>query len=189
MAENDTEIELKFAVDKDTFFKIKDKIKEISKFKNISKQVDDYFTPAHRNFTEPEYIYEWLRLGKRGSKTIITYKHFYPENVETFTHCDEFETEINSIDQLNKIFTALNLKKLVTIEKEREIYTNNEFEIAMDVVKELGYFIEIEAIKHSETVEETRKKLFEFAKNLGINSETDKRGYPYLLMKKKGLIN
>jgi adenylate cyclase class IV len=59
----------------------------------------------------------------------------------------------------------------------------------LDIVKELGYFMEIEAMKNFGSVEETRKKLFEFAKNLGINvSKPDERGYAFLMAKKKGLV-
>ncbi len=76
------------------------------------------------------------------------------------------------------------------IEKQREVFNyNDEFEIALDTVKELGCFIEIDALKHQETVEKTREKLFEFAKSLGIDIETsDNKGYPYLMMKLRELI-
>ena len=190
MANNDIEIEIKVPLDKDEFFVVKEKLEKIAKFVKDSSQRDAYFTPVHRNFVEPAYPFEWLSIRKRAGKCIINYKHFYPENVETFTHCDEFETEIPKAEQLEKIFLALNLRTLVTVEKQRKTYLySDEFEIALDTVKELGHFIEIEAIKDFGSVEETRKKLFEFAKALEIDiSKTDKRGYPYLLMAKKGLI-
>ena len=190
MVNSDIEIEIKIPLDGSTFSRVKQKLKSIAKFQKSEKQVDEYFAPVHRNFVEPEFPFEWLSIRRRGDRNILSYKHYYPENVEVATHCDEFETEIKNYDQLVKIFSALNFKKLITIEKEREIYIyNNEFEIGLDTVKELGYFIEIEAIKNFRSVENTRKRLFEFAKNLGIDiSKTDKRGYPYLLMRKKGII-
>jgi len=59
-------------------------------------------------------------------------------------------------------------------------------EISLDIVKKLGYFIEIEAIKEFGSIEKTREKLFEFAKDLEIDlSKIEKRGYPLLLIKKK----
>lgn len=189
MANNDMEIEIKIKLDETSFLKVKEKLDKIADFKKKLQQVDDYFTPIHRNFVEPKFPYEWLRIGKRGGKVILNYKHFYPENVEVATHCDEFETEIQDAQQLQKILSVLNFKKLVTVDKEREVYTSEEFEIVLDVVKQLGHFIEIEAIKDLGSVEETREKLFEFAKNLGIDtSNPDKRGYPFLMMEKKGLI-
>lgn len=190
MANNDVEIEIKIPLENNLFPKVREKLQKIAKFVKKSSQTDEYFTPIHRNFVEPKFPYEWLSIRKRGGKFILNYKHFYPENVEVTTHCDEFETVIEKSEQLEKIFFALNLKRLVTVEKEREVFIyNDEFEIALDSVKELRNFIEIEAIKDMGTVNETREKLFQFAKNLGIDiSNTDKRGYPFLLMKKKGLI-
>jgi len=190
MSNNNIEIEIKIPLDEKSFFKVKEKLEKIAKFVKNSHQIDEYFTPAHRNFLEPEFPFEWLSIRKRDDKVVLNYKHYYPENVEITTHCDEFETEIKNLDQLEKIFSVLNFKKLVTVEKEREVYVyNDEFEIALDIVKELGHFMEIEAIKFFGSVEATREKLFEFAKNLGIDiSKTDKRGYPYLLMKKRKLV-
>ena len=149
MVNSDIEIEIKIPLDGSTFSRVKQKLKSIAKFQKSEKQVDEYFAPVHRNFVEPEFPFEWLSIRRRGDRNILSYKHYYPENVEVATHCDEFETEIKNYDQLVKIFSALNFKKLITIEKEREIYIyNNEFEIGLDTVKELGYFIEIEAIKN-----------------------------------------
>ena len=70
------------------------------------------------------------------------------------------------------------------------MYDHDEgFEIALDDVKELGFFIEIETTKNFGSVEIARSKIFEFAKELGLDaSQPDERGYPYLLMEKKGLI-
>ena len=190
MANKDVEIEIKIALDKGMLLKLKENLKNVAAFTKKSHQTDEYFTPAHRNFVEPKFPFEWLSIRKRGDKTILNYKHWHPEDAEIRTHCDEFETETENSEQLNKMFAALNFKKLVTVEKEREVFVyNDEFEIALDAVKELGYFIEIEAIKDFGGIEATRKKLFEFAKNLGIDGlKTDERGYPYLLMKRKGLI-
>jgi len=190
MANKNIEIEIKISLEEDTFLKIKEKLNKIAKFVKKSHQIDDYFTPAHRNLVEPKHPFEWLSIRKRGDKAILNYKHWYPENVEIATHCDEFETEIKDPDKLKNIFSVLNFKKLVTVEKEREVYVyNDELEISLDKVKEIGYFIEIEVIKDFGNVEITREKLFEFAKNLGIDiSKIDKWGYPFLLMKKKGLI-
>lgn len=190
MANDDIEIEIKFPLSEDTFARVKEKLQNIAKSVKSIKQVDKYFTPLHRNFVKPKFPFEWLSIRRRGNKVILNYKHFYPENAEETTHCDEFETEVEKPEQLEKIFSSLDLEKLVTVEKEREKYIyNNEFEIALDKVKELGNFIEIEAIKNFGDIEATRKRLFEFAKKLEIDiSKIDKRGYPFLLMKKKGLI-
>lgn len=190
MANNDTEIEIKIPLAEREFEGIKENVKILSKFEKKSHQVDTYFTPAHKNFLDQQFPFEWLSIRSRDGKSILSYKHYYPEDADLKTHCDEFELEISKPEQFDKIFSSLEFRKLVTVEKDREVYVyNDEFEIALDNVNDLGKFIEIESIKDFGSVEATRKKLFDFAKILGINAAgTDKRGYPFLLMKKKGLI-
>lgn len=190
MVKDDVEIEIKIPLSKSAFLKTKIKLKKIAKFSKRSHQIDEYFTPVHRNFVAPRYPFEWLSIRRRGDKVVLNYKHFYPENTKIFTHCDEFETEIAREDKLQKIFSALNFKILVTVDKIRETYISNDsFEIALDKVRGLGDFIEIEAKKNFGSIGVTREKLFEFAKNLGIDiTKTDLRGYPFLLMEKRGLI-
>ncbi len=190
MASNDIEVEIKIPLDKSTFLSVQEKLKQIATFVKSAQEIDDYYTPAHKNFLEPQYPFEWLRIRQKAGKTILTYKHFHPENVKDTTHCDEFETEVSSPEQLNKIFSSLNLKKLITVDKKRETYRfSDEFDIALDTVEELGNYIEIEAIKDFSSIDATREKLYEMAKTLGITiSKEDKRGYPYILMEKKGLL-
>lgn len=184
------EVELKFNLTEHNFKRLKKILEESAKFVSKSRQIDEYFTPAHRNFVEPKYPFEWLRIGQRGDKIILNYKHWHPENMETATHCDELETEVKDAGQLNRILSALDFKKLICIDKERETYTwYDEFEIVLDKVKNLGFFVEIEALKDFGGIEITRKKLFELAKKLDLDTENpDKRGYPYLLLEKTGLI-
>jgi predicted adenylyl cyclase CyaB len=190
MAHSDTEIEIKIQLKESEFFKARERIKKIARFMKSTQHADEYFTPMHRNFLEPEFPFEWLSIRRRSGKTIMNYKHFYPENAEAHTHCDEFEVEISSPEQLEKIFSMLNLKKLVIVLKDRETYKyGDEFEISLDIVKDLGYFIEIEAMKDFGSIESARKAISDFAKSLGIDaSKPDERGYPYLLMEIKGLV-
>jgi adenylate cyclase class 2 len=190
MAVNNTEIEIRFQLDERTFAAVKDRLKKNAKFVKSSQQKDDYFNPPHKNFLEPRFPFEWLSLRQRGGRTILNYKHWYPENVETTTHCDEFETEIKDSEKLLKLLVSLGFRKLITVDKEREVYNyGDEFEIALDTVKELGHFIEIESIKDFGSVEAARKRLFEFAKTLNLDSsQENKRGYSFALLEKKGLL-
>jgi len=190
MAHNDVEIEIKIPINEDKFSELTEKLKSIAKFIKSSGQVDEYYTPAHRNFVATKLPFEWLSIRRRGGKNILSYKHWYPENAWVTTHCDEYETVIDDPERLEKILAVLNFKKLCVVDKVREIYLyNDELEIGLDNVKDLGYFIEIEAVKNLGSVEDTRQKLFDVAKMLNIDiSNPDARGYAYLMCKKNGLI-
>lgn len=150
------------------------------------EQVDEYFTPPHKDFMEPEHPFEWLSIRRRGGKALLNYKRFHSDRPGEFTHCDEVETEVGDAESLKKTFSALGFRPLVTVEKERETFlVGDEFEVALDAVKELGHFIEIEALKDFGGAKEARKKVIAFAKRLGLDvSQESKRGYAYLVAKK-----
>ncbi|MBU2561700.1 MAG: class IV adenylate cyclase [Nanoarchaeota archaeon] len=190
MAHEDIEVEIKLQLTEKQFLSVQDKLKQIAEAKKASHQIDDYFTPAHRDFLKYDYPYEWLRIGQRSGKTILNYKHFHPENTMPFTHCDEFETEVACPEKLRKIFASLDILPLVTVDKQRSTFVfNDEFEIVLDTVKELGCFMEIETIKDFGSIEQARRRIREFSALLGIDPEGSvERGYPYLLMEKKGLL-
>lgn len=186
MASNNTEIEIKIPITKEEFLKLKEQLKNNSN--KTKEQKDTYYTPKHKNFLAQKYPYEWLRIREQGSKSILNYKHYYPEGAERNTHCDEYETEIDA-KQAEMMLKALDFKELITVDKIRETYDYKGFEIALDEVKELGFFVEIEAINNLETVEKTREELYKIARELKINiTNEDLRGYPYLMLEKKGLM-
>ncbi len=188
MASNDIEVEIKLISSEDEFSKVKENLKKTAKFLNKTTHKDEYFIPSHRNFLEPKFPFEWLSIRTRGGKAILNYKNWKPNNAEIHTHCDEFQTEVGTPEKLEKIFSMLGIKKMITVDKTRESWLyNNEFEIALDTVKDLGHFIEIEAIKDFGSVDETREKLMEFATRLGADtSKIDNKGYPLSLIEKLG---
>jgi adenylate cyclase, class 2 len=190
MAHDNQEIEIKIPVSEETFLMVREKLLAIARPGPKTNQVDRYFTPGHRSFVEPRYPFEWLSVRRRGGKAILTYKHWYPENQELNTHCDEFETELSDPEQMERILKVLDFRELVTVDKTREtFYFEGKFEVCLDQVRDLGFFVEIEATADLGSVEETRARLLEFAARIGLPEPVmDKRGYPYELMKKKGLL-
>lgn len=184
------EIEIKIKINGETARLCKNFLADNARFINLSQEVDQYLSPSHRKFLAPEFPYEWLRLRLKNNKVVLNYKHWYPENAEVSTHCDEFETEIQDADSLLKIFKALDITPLIIVDKVREKYNyKGEFDISIDFIKELGYFIEIEYIGKSNIIEEANKLLLEIAKSLNLDlSQRDNRGYPYLMLEKVGQL-
>ena len=172
---SDIETEIKIKIDKSKYQSLITFLDINAEFINESNHLDVYYEPAHRSFTNQEVIKEWLRIGKRGNKNILTYKNWYD------VHCDEYEVEIDDIDKMYKIFDVLNFKQISKVDKNRRKYIYlNKYEISLDNVKYLGYFIEIEVIKYDNDVMQEYDNLLKLAKDLELNlDDIDKKGYPY----------
>lgn len=183
---NDIEIEIKIKLTKEKFEEMKKYFRYNGKFIKKVEQKDEYFTTKFEDFTKEKYPYKWLSIRERGNKKILNYKHFYPEKEEVHTYCDEYDINIDNIDKLKKIFHELNIYSFALIHKYREIYMykNDKYEISLDEVENLGYFIEIEVKQIENSFEEERNLLDIEAKNLNLNLEDiDQRGYPFYFIK------
>ena len=131
------------------------------------QQVDTYYTPKHRDFTQVRPVSEWLRLRDSDSRYYITYKNWHHEKDGGSHHCDEYETEIGSLEQVEKIFSVLNFKKLVSVDKKREVWNFNDYEIAIDAAK-------------NTKPPEIKDKMITFLKSLKIGEiRRNYVGYPY----------
>ncbi len=174
---SDIETEIKVRLSKEEFETIESFMKKCAVFLNESRQVDHYYQPTYRKFlkSDNESIDEWLRIGVRGNKKILNYKKWYDK------FCDEYEVEIDDEKHLDRIFRILGLEEIVLVNKTRKTYFYlNKYEIALDYVQNLGYFIEIEVKNYDTSIMEEYDKLLELAKQLNLNLDNiDKRGYPY----------
>jgi len=190
MAQNDIEVEIKVQVSKKRFEVIRRKVQKQAKFVKKTRQVDTYFNSLHKDFLKPKHPYEWLSIRDRGGKLLLNYKHWYPPGAKHTTHCDEYETEIGNGEQLEKILKTLGIKRIVKVDKKREVYIyKGKIEIALDIVAGLGYFIEVEALENKEEIRETYGELEEFLRNLGVTKiKTVPGGYAAAKMRKKGLM-
>ena len=178
-----TEIEMKFPLSNP-----KEMIQRLNKIAKLKLedvfQKDTYFIPAHRNFLDKKKISEWLRIRETDGKITLNYKNWYPDGF----HCDEFETIIEDVTALKKIFESLDFKEIMIVEKTRNAWIYKEVEIVIDEVKDLGFFIELEAKTNLE-LEKAKKLLYETLKELKAETgEQDFKGYPWRLLEKKGLL-
>ena len=98
---------------------------------------------------------------------------------------DEFETKVDDGLKIIKIFEALNFKAVVKVEKIRKIWEFGDYEIALDRVKGLGDFVEIEYIGKDENVDPVgvQKEMISFLKGIGVGEITlNDQGYAFLLL-------
>lgn len=187
MAHQDVEIEIKFCLTKREHLALEKRLKKSAKFLSDNRQIDRYFNAPHRNFLEPEHPVEYLRLRESGKVGSINYKYWYKDDKRASTHCDEYESEISSTSALKKILTRLDFKEYLTVDKHRKSYQlSNAFELDLDEVTGLGYFIEIETLRDFGSVEKARAEIMKLAKSLKIDTtKVDNHGYVFALLQKR----
>ena len=173
---SDIETEIKIKITKAEYEILLAFMDSNAKFIKENEQLDTYYQPSYRKFVNEKEINEWLRIGERGNKIILNYKNWH-DNI----YCDEYEVEIDNSKNLEKIFTILGLEKIAVVNIKRKTYLYlNKYEIALDFVDDLGYYIEIEVKDYNKDPVEEYSDLLKITKELHLNLDNiDKRGYPY----------
>ena len=176
----DLEIEIKVQIENDknllTF------LEEKADFQYEKKQIDEYFSPEHNDYLAKRPVSEWLRLRDAEGEHSITYKHFHYDSNGLPTHADEHETGIGEIKDAKKILHALDFRSAAIVDKVRKVWMYEDFEIALDSVKGLGEFVEIEYKGDGEgkTVDGILQEMIKFLKDINCGEiKRDYRGYPF----------
>ena len=165
---------------------LKKRLNSISEFVGESVQIDTYYVPAHNNFLAEKPILKWLRLRESGKKNSVTYKKWHGVGGVS---CDEYETVVEDAREMKKIFSQLDFKEIVVVEKRRQIWNFKKAEITIDHVKDFGVYIEIEAKGDFKDIKEAEKYLYEILKEIKAEvGDQEFKGYPHRLLEKKGLI-
>jgi len=154
-------------------------------FRSENHQIDEYFTPVHRNFIEVRPVAEWLRLRDSDGKYSVNYKKWHFDDEGRSYHCDEYETKVEDLAQLRKILDVLNFRSVVKVDKLRKIWTYKDFEIAVDSVAGLGDFVEIEYIGEDKGIEPQKitAEMIKFLKDIGVGKiRRNYVGYPFQLL-------
>lgn len=160
-------------------------LKKEAKFISEQHQVDKYFSPAHKNFTDVRPVIEWLRLRDSSGKYSINYKYWHHDKDGKSHYCDEYETPIESLEQLENIFKALDIKGIVTVDKTRKIYLYKDYEVAIDSIKGLGDFVEIEYKGKLGKLKpkDITKEMINFLKRFDVGKiSRNYVGYPFQLL-------
>lgn len=137
-------------------------------------QRDTYLRHPHRDFAETD---EALRIRKVGDRYYLTYKG---PKIDRLTKTRR-EIEAGLLDPKNaeEILHRLGFEEVLTIEKEREIFSLGDYIVMVDGVKGLGYFIEIE--KHGEDYDPG--EIIDILREIGVE-EIERRSYLELMLEK-----
>lgn len=183
MAHNNIEIEIKVKVENvDT---LKNFLQMHGTFKGEKQQIDEYFSPAHGDYMSVRPVNEWLRLRTADNKFSLDYKLWHRDEQGQSQYCDEIETGIDNINQARKLLTALHFHSIATVDKIRSAWMYEEYEVAIDEVKDLGTFVEIEYMGKDESIDPKKvvNEMIAFLRssNCGKINKTN-TGYPMLLL-------
>ena len=183
MAIKDIEIEIQVQVEKSAG--LLDFLNENGEFKGEKRQVDEYFTPSHRDFLAVRPAKEWLRLRDSNGKFSVNYKNWYCDTHGKSHHCDEFESVIEDLEKMRKIFLALDIKPTVKVDKTRKIWVFRDYEIAIDAVVGLGDYVEIEYLgeQDGKDAKAIADEMIKFLKDIDCGKiKRNYVGYPFALL-------
>jgi adenylate cyclase, class 2 len=169
-------------------------VKQNALFKYTNHQVDDYFTPAHSDYFAKKFPNEFFRVRNADGKFSTTFKYWYESDDQGHhSHCDEYETKVEDGEQFKKILQATGFTVRVTVDKIRTSYSYKNFEINIDVIKNLGSFCEIEIQGDYDSVADAQKQIEIFAKEIGIHNDEGAPdmtcGYAMMLFRKQEQIS
>lgn len=178
------DIEIEIQVQVENVEPLRTFLEESAQATGTKRQIDRYFVPAHRDFLAADPIAEWLRLRDQDGTHSITYKYWHIDSTHHRNYADEFETGIDNIGAMEKMLAALDFKPIVTVDKTRHTWHYQNYEIAIDAVKDLGDFVEIEYKGSEEITAETAiTEMIDFLKTRQVGRiRRNTSGYPGLLL-------
>lgn len=169
---------------------IEDVIKILNKFtyEGIKETIDVYYYDPTRKNLKPNSkgeIDECLRVRTKDNKNYITYKVDNFDNGK-WLYSDEYETEVGNIYMVTEILKKLGLKELLTIHNSKRTYVTDKYEIVLETVKDLGYFLVVEYCTNEDvSVSSVKEEIQKFIDGLGIKISSElNMGKPEMMIKK-----
>lgn len=143
------------------------------------KEKDIYF--KHESDKERKLV---LRIRKTATGDILTFK---AKSKGADTAWPDVDMPLSHAKALETILRGSDYEEVVTITKDRTTFRCGSLEINVDHIKELGWFIEIEARGKQSERKKLEKQLSEFLIELGISKDDIiRQGYvPLALAAKK----
>ena len=180
------EIEIKLEIEEEQYNRLFNRfLKENNKHIN-KKQHDIYFSPENPTFFGGDIDDECIRVRIQKDKYILCYKKIYMGNDEQDIHIVEYETEVSNLEAIINILKGVRINKVCDLIKDRDSFIyKNLFEISLDKVKDLGYFVEIEVYDKNIPINEANQLLLNFVKELNLDiTRRNLKGYSYLMYDK-----
>ena len=176
------EIELRAQILDVSIFEEKLKqLSNVSEKKKEERQVDLYF--KHESEDNEKMIIR-IRKNYENNKALLTFKSKsrYSDDIAW----QDFDTPINDPDKLEHLLIHSGYVYFCLIDKVRQSFKYQDFEINIDNIRDLGLFIEIEKNGEENEVEIIRKQIIELLGLLGVSENNIiNQGYVQLILNKE----
>lgn len=175
------EIELKFIIDKEKRELIVTDLEKMAKFEGEKRQIDTYYIPNFKSFEVNGETQECVRIRESKDKAVLCYKYIHRDACPVY--CDEYELEISSKEDMEKILFALGFSVQMVIDKVRKTYSYENFEFDLDTVNGALELFEVELTNNNASTEQ----ILNFVKKYGLTKDDVTYRGIQLLVKDLGL--
>ena len=155
---------------------------KIGRYKGKERKVDDYYSLE----SESSYPKKSLRIRKKSGFYMINFKQRISYKLGVHAK-KETEFKVSDVAGFVRLIHDFGFKKWLTKEKYTELYEiKRHFNIELNHVKNLGWFVEVEYLCNGKGTEKARKEVLDALKKLGLRQkDIVKEGYTKLLWDKK----
>jgi len=182
------EIEVRIKIDPQALETAKKWLTKNAEYLGEKEHIEYYLNKPATSFffTAPEGYkdaidYLRVRLTEQGDS--ICFKKLYEDPIEKRPlYCEEYESEVADGKKVLELFKALGYTDQTLMQKTRQIYTFDCFEIVIDHVKDLGIFMEVELKTEIPNIKAGINLIYDFIRSIGIKRfELQTRGYVSML--------
>jgi adenylate cyclase class 2 len=184
------EIELKVSINLEYLTQLRDWLQKNAKFIGEETHLEYYFDNPQNSwkFNHPLLNIidseNYLRVRKTEKASSVCLKVFkIDRETGKAENLDEIEYDVSDFGEAVKLFESLGYTDKTIIDKKREKYDSEKFEIVIDDVKGLGIFVEVELKEQIDgDIKIGFNKIKDFLKSIGIEEfQVQKRGYISML--------
>ena len=173
------EVEAKATIE--NLSEIKKKAAKIGKYIGHKRKTDEYYTLENLS----KYPKKSIRIRKKKGKYEVNFKRklSYIKGVHAKK---EVELKIQDISGFKALIKDFGFKKWLGKEKETYLYKiKKNFNIEINKVKNLGWFLEIEYLCLPEEINKARNEVLKVAELLGVRKkDIIEKGYTKILWEK-----
>ncbi len=158
-----------------------------ARFDEPREDADQYFNAPDRDFARTD---EALRLRRIGHGNFVTYKG--PKTDAQTKTRTEIEVPLAAgapvADEFGRLLVHLGYRPVAVVHKRRTICHLHrdgfDLEVCLDIVDDVGRFVEVEIMAPSEQLDSARAVLLKTAADLGLR-QSERRSYLEMLLARR----